>query len=406
MSSNPLHSIPLQLLGSRLQAARKASGLTQQEAADYLGVARTTVTAIEKGDRRIQPLELARLAEKYGRSASDFLRRPTVGSPFSVQLRALLVPHASVDERLVGLIDQFEQLCEDFLELERLTDAPISRRYPEPYEFGGIQAERAADDAATTERNRLGLGDGPVLNLRAVLENDVGLRIFYIDLPSRVAAMFGFTDELGGCIAINRNHPVERRRLSSAHEYGHFVSRRGRGEITVLGKYQRVPEHERFADAFSYAFLMPASGLNRRFHEIVRSRGGKPTVADLCQLAHLYYVSVEAMTRRLESLRLVGAGTWDRLQLGGFRVREAQQMLGLPTLPTDDNMLPARYRYLAAEAFQRGALSEGQLARFLRTDRLSARQMVLGLASRAEVDADGDIGTLQLDLGLALDERS
>jgi Zn-dependent peptidase ImmA (M78 family)/transcriptional regulator with XRE-family HTH domain len=405
VTHNPFIGFPPELLGSRLQAVRKARGLTQQQAADHLGIARTTITAIEKGERRIQPLELARLAEYYRRPVAELLRRPAHSGGFSVQLRAQLAPHASVDERLAGLIDEFEQLCEDYVELERINEAPLSRRYPEPYQLGGVQPERAAEDAAGAERNRLGLGDGPVLNLRAVLENDVGTRIFYMDLPSRVAAMFGYTDELGGCVAVNRNHPVERRRLSSAHEYGHFVSRRGRGEVTVLGRYQRVPEHERFADTFAYAFLMPAAGLNRRYNEVVRGRGGKATVADLCQLAHLYYVSVEAMTRRLEELRLVGAGTWDRLQLGGFRVRHAQELLGFPPQPVDDHLLPARYRLMAAEAFQRGALSEGQLARFLRTDRVTARAMMSGLTNRMQVDPEGGVGTLQLDLGLPLDER-
>ena len=39
-------------LGRRLQEARKARGLTQQDAAESLAVARTTITAIEKGDRQ------------------------------------------------------------------------------------------------------------------------------------------------------------------------------------------------------------------------------------------------------------------------------------------------------------------------------------------------------------------
>ena len=43
---------------------------------------------------------------------------------------------------------------------------------------------------AASERNRLGLGDGSILNLRQILENEVGLRIFYADLPSNLAGIF------------------------------------------------------------------------------------------------------------------------------------------------------------------------------------------------------------------------
>ena len=94
--------------------------------------------------------------------------------------------------------------------------------------------EDAAEDVASAERNRLGLGDGPVLNLREVLEDDVSIRVFSIDLPSRVAGLFAYTEDLGGCIAVNGRHPQERRRWSMVHEYGHFLTSRFQSEISIL----------------------------------------------------------------------------------------------------------------------------------------------------------------------------
>ena len=58
-------------LGKWLQQARKAAGRSQQDVADFLGVARTTVTAMEKGERRVQPTELIRLADFYGRRVGE-----------------------------------------------------------------------------------------------------------------------------------------------------------------------------------------------------------------------------------------------------------------------------------------------------------------------------------------------
>ena len=63
------------ILGLRLQEARKARGMTQQGAAEALGVSRPTYIAIEKGERVVQPPELIRLAELYGRSVHDLLRQ-------------------------------------------------------------------------------------------------------------------------------------------------------------------------------------------------------------------------------------------------------------------------------------------------------------------------------------------
>ena len=384
-------------LGGRLKSARRARGLTQAAVAERLGVARTTVTAIEAGEREVQPGELVALAGLLGRSIGELVQRVEPGEPFSVQLRSTLAPGTD-PELLQDAVFEFQRLCEDYVALEKLTGVPLPTRFPQPYEVDLDRPERSAEDVANRERQRLGLGDGPVLSLDSILESDVGLRVFYMDLPSRVAAMFAYGSELGGCIAINRRHPGERRRHSLAHEYGHFLTDRYRPRVAVLGRYQRVPAQERFAEAFGRAFLLPATGVTRRLNDLRRSKPGGLTAADLCMLAHLFFVSVEAMTRRLEELDLVPIGTWDRLESQGFRVREAQSLLGLAAHPVTDQKLPLRFLYLAAEAYSRGELSEGQLARFLRTDRAEARRTAARLASRDSVSDAGDVEQQALDL--------
>lgn len=388
-------------LGGRLKAARRARGFTQAEAAKHLGVARTTLTAMEAGEREVQPGELAKLAGLYGRSIGELVQREEPAEPFSVQLRSTLRPGMD-PESLRESIFEFQRLCEDYLSLEQFVGAPLGPRYSQPYDIDLEKPERSAEDIANRERQRLGLGDGPALNLRSILESDVSLRVFYMDLPSDVAAMFAYGAELGGCIAVNRNHPAERRRQSQAHEYGHFLTDRYRPRIALLGRYQRVPANERFAEAFGRAFLLPATGVTRRLNDLRRTKGGGLTAADLCLMAHLFFVSVEAMTRRLEELDLVPIGTWDRLHTQGFRVREAQALLGLAAHPVTDQPLPVRYLYLAAEAYAKGELSEGQLARYLRMERADARRTMADLGSREAISAEGEVGQLGLDLSLGI----
>ncbi len=402
MDSDILRTLDPRELGRRLQEARKARGRTQQDAAVHLDVARTTITAIEKGERRIQPSELARLVAFYGRSVGEFLRQAPPMEPFTVQLRAVLAPSMEVETEFASDMDEFERLCRDYLELERICGAPLVWRYPEQYRTESVSPESAGEDVASTERNRLGLGDGPLLNLREVIENDVGLRVFNMDLPSRVAEMFAYTDQLGGCLAVNRKHPEERRRMSLAHGYAHFLANRYHPEVAFLRRYQRVPEHERFADSFARSFLMPEAGLRRRFNELKRSRQGHFTPSDLCTLAHFYFVSVEALTLRLEELRLLPGGAWGRLQQAGFKVQEAKGLLHLRQHQESNELLPVRYRYLAAEAFERAEISEGQLARFLRVDRLEARRIIAELASRTVVSDEGTISSMPIDLGNSL----
>ena len=96
MNRNLVDVIPPPRLGRRLQEARKARGLTQQEVADSLGFARTTVTALEKGERRTRPSELIQMARLYGRPVGDFVGRKEPVSDFAVQFRAAV---AKLDSR-------------------------------------------------------------------------------------------------------------------------------------------------------------------------------------------------------------------------------------------------------------------------------------------------------------------
>ncbi len=391
-------------LGRRLQEARKARGFTQQEVAESLAVARTTVTALEKGERRPRPDELIQMARLYGRQVGDFVGQREPIADFTVQFRTALrgLGSAGAQKELGVAVQEFQRLCEDYLYLENLNGAPLRQDYPLQYSIEGTTPEDAAEDVASSERNRLGLGDGPVLRLRETLESDVGIRVFSIELPSKVAGIFSYTEELGGCIAVNARHPEERRRWSMAHEYGHFLTRRYQSEVSLLGIYSRVPAAERFADAFACSMLMPSVGLRRRFNDLSRAVDGRVTVADVCRLAHYYFVSVEAMMLRLEDLRLLPGGTWDRLRDRGFKVREAQAELGLSPRSSDDRVLPLRYQLLAVRAYEEGSLTEGELARLLRVDRVSARRIVQELTHPIHLLSEGEVGSLPVDLASSI----
>lgn len=400
MQQHILETVDPRVLGHRLQEARKARGLTQQQAAESIAVARTTITALEKGDRRVRSNELIQLARLYARQVSSLVGSREPVADFAVQFRTSQAADRSwqADEEQDQAVQDFQTLCEDYLYLETLNGVRQSRSYPPQYVIAGIAPDDAAEDVASSERNRLGLGDGPILRLREILENDVGIRVFYTVLPSRVAGAFSYTEELGGCIMVNVRHPEERRRWSMAHEYGHFLTSRFRSELTILSAFERVPASERFADAFARSMLMPATGLRRRFYQMAQESEGRVTAAEVCRIANFYFVSVEAMMLRLEGLRLLPRGAWERLRDRGFKVREAQEQLGLAPNPRDDRHLPLRYQFLAVRAYEEGNLTEGELARLLRVDRVSARRIVQELTHPLHILDEGEVAPLSVDL--------
>lgn len=59
-------------LGDRLREARKYLGLKQEEVATYLKIPRTGLTDIENGQRRVEAIELTRLARLYRQSVGYF----------------------------------------------------------------------------------------------------------------------------------------------------------------------------------------------------------------------------------------------------------------------------------------------------------------------------------------------
>lgn len=378
MATNILDNIDPHTLGKLLQQARKKCRMTQSDAAKVIDAARTTIVAIEKGERRLKPTELIKLARAYGQSVSDFVRPRPVVEPFEVQFRAAYQRSEEEEVQIEPAILRLEELCRNYLELEEIMAAPLPQNYPREYEVTNMPIRVAAESIAVAERQRLGLGDGPIPRLRDILEQDVGLRIFYLEMPQKYSEVYSYDERLGGCMAINAKHPEERRRWSLAHGYLHFLAHRRKPVFHFEGQYQRVPESERLADTFPKYFLMPTSGLLKRFNDMCRTHG-KFTPTNLFTLAHYYGVSVEALVYRLEEMELLPTGTWERLRDRGLKVRKVQQELGLEEIPQRTDMAPLHYQHLAIEALDQGLITEGRFADFLSVDRLEARRIAEAL---------------------------
>src|SRR4051794_22416022 len=204
MPENILEKIDPRILGERLKSARRACGFTQEAVADKLGYIRTTVVAIEKGERRVTPEELLAFAKCYGRNVSEFVKQSVFTEALTPQFRAAL-PNSQLEsplpeDELLRVCHELEARAEDYFELEQLCKSPLPQDYPKQYplEESRISPEQFAEDVAQEERNRLGLGDAPISDLRAVFEEAVGLRVFFYEMPSFVAGLFSYNDRLGG----------------------------------------------------------------------------------------------------------------------------------------------------------------------------------------------------------------
>lgn len=394
-----LKKIDPKLLGSRINNFRKSCGKTQEEAAKHLEMSRPTYIGIEKGTRPANAEEVVSLAAFFGRSLHELVKPSAPSVELEPHLRAIVDPSNKSAKELYEAIHQLQKFAVDYRELEEIVGARPLGNYPPEVQLPNNRLSDFAEDVAARERSRLHLGNGPVLDLRQILENNVGVRVFCVPTASKIAGMYAFVADLGYCILLNAKHPKERLRWTLAHEYGHFLADRHKPGIDYTQYSERVPSGERFADMFAMSFLMPATGLRQQYFDITNSRGDFQ-VADVCRLASYYAVSVQAMTLRLESLGLVRRGTWDMLAEQGFKAATAKEHLGLSLDQTEPTTpYPDRYRFLAVLAFCEDKISEGELANYLRTDRVSARRIVRACTNLSDdVGPEGNQSMLRLSL--------
>jgi len=69
-----LHADEYGRFKNRLKEARIKADLTQMQVAEKLGLPQSYVSKIESGERRVDAVELERLAKIYGKSVNYFLK--------------------------------------------------------------------------------------------------------------------------------------------------------------------------------------------------------------------------------------------------------------------------------------------------------------------------------------------
>lgn len=369
-TSDRAYPLPNVEIGDRLRKARQAAGMTQSQASHAIAVSRPTLVAIEQGSRRAKAEELQSLAECYGTGLNRLLSPSAVHLDLTTRFRSLGRNPAETGPALSLL----NKLASATVELERLLGIQPPTVPLLEQRIGPSAINQQAEEAALAARYALGFGLAPIPNFVALLEEEIGFRVFVRKLPRAISGVFGYEPVAGACILLNERHRTGRLVMTAAHELGHYVSNRSFGDI--VGKEEHGSSNEeRFANVFSYAFLMPASTVRRRFQEI-HDTCNAFTYRHLVSMARSFHVSTQAMCRRLERLDFLPSGTFDSLKERGL----TDKLVEDPAAggPTHQCLLPhgMRLNRLAAAALRKELLSEGQVSRMLDVDRVEVRRIV------------------------------
>jgi Zn-dependent peptidase ImmA (M78 family)/DNA-binding XRE family transcriptional regulator len=339
-----------QEIGTRVATARERAGFRQRELGDRIGLSRSAITRIELGQRQLDALELAQLADALGRTVEWFLTEP----PDNIAShRAGL----SADQDVERLADELERTSRDvelLAEIDALSLPPAPRQ-------SGITTVDEAESHAAEARSLLGSDDGPLIDLQSAVER-LGLVAFSFDLgPSVVDGGYVRLGELGVALVNGRADPG-RRRFDLAHEIGHHLVA---DEYTAdFGLSATRADREALINAFAIHLLMPRASVRRRWEEL--SREWEELRSRLVVLAAEYRVSWSAVISHAVTLELISRGEHDLLQVRrptradyfetGVRFEEELQPIALP---------PA-YSQAAVRAFRRGVISADRAIELLR----------------------------------------
>ncbi len=88
-----------QALGERLRQAREYVGLKQDEVAKHLGIPRSALSNVEAGQRKVDALELTRLAKLYQRPISWFTGEEVVGQELPAEVAHVARAAASLSNQ-------------------------------------------------------------------------------------------------------------------------------------------------------------------------------------------------------------------------------------------------------------------------------------------------------------------
>jgi Zn-dependent peptidase ImmA (M78 family)/transcriptional regulator with XRE-family HTH domain len=285
-------------VAAKVIQARERAGFSQAELAERLGMSRPSLTRVELGQRRLDALELVRLAQATGRSVDWFVTRsPDVFASHRVGVTS--------GPEVTALEDRLESTARD---VELLAEIGVLTPHPVALP-AGVTTLQEAEAGASAARALIGRPGGSLPQLQSVAEG-LGLLSFAFDLGSEVIDGGYVRIDGFGVALVNGATDPGRRRFSLAHELGHHLLA---DEYTVdFGVGATSEERESLINAFAIHFLLPRGSVTARWEELAAE--WEDHRMRLVVLAAEYQVSWSAMVSQARTLGLIDHGEFDVLR--------------------------------------------------------------------------------------------
>ena len=262
---------------------------------------RQTLAAIEAGERRIAPDELAAAATAFGVTV-DYVTDPY-----------RLVGEGRFSFRAKGVegavLDEFEQRAGRWIATYRQLERERGSRQKHLVLKLDLSKQSSFEEAAASAEELVrdwNLGDTPAERLPDEMHQKLGALVLFVEAPVGISGAASLVPGLS-TILVNRHEPRGRRSFDLAHELFHVLTwdamppERIESLTVKATKGNRV---EQLAENFAAALLMPASTVTRLWEE----RGTADLHDWLNATATNLGVSAVALKWRLRNLEILTKG--------------------------------------------------------------------------------------------------
>ena len=375
---------PIIELAEALRSARERAGLSQEGAADALGINRVLLSYYETRRRTVPLPTAAALARLYGTSLDRLLTADEAMPTALIDVSGILYRAApsALGDSARGALRLFEQYLRDYVELAEELGRPLPGKGQSPFSSVSGSSARDAADAARQLRRHLNLGGGPVGDPFRVADEYVLIWRLPLgeDLDIAPSGLFYNHPQVGFSIVVNSNMTLGRQVFTVAHELAHAFFHSRNADV-IVSMYGAELGRERFADAFAGEFLVPGDELRRLVTEH-SPWGGISNPTTVVHLQRHFGVSYATIRVRLLQERLIDRATFEMLaQVSPSRLAQA---LGYPVDPADMgdfarhplDRFPGRMLLLVRAAVEDGVITPGDAAETLGTSTDEIRQLL------------------------------
>lgn len=329
-------------IGERVREARLAMGLSQEKLARKIDLDRTMISKIEAGSRRLDALELARLARALNMPIGHFLNAPPAIMSHRTPLAEDTATDAAqasyrIDSALAAWIREIRLL----ISLGTLQPQEI-RQYP-----GKVDGPPAAAEVARWLRNELGLGSAAIESMAELCER-CGQYVLVTDLPGDGASAID-GDVAAAVVSINGD--PGRRRSTAAHELGHLIL--GDEYSTDVGVNASRMDREAMVDAFASELLLPVAAIRG-----LASNTKESSRFILVKLAAEYRTSWSLALRQARAAELITPAEEKKFRASPPTYAEFQDSLGWAPQPDLDAIrVPPSFAHAVMTAYRNGQIT-------------------------------------------------